>query len=135
MPIIVTAEEKFFVGRDTVVEGAAPEGAHAAFFEDDGTTGYFYALDTVAKENQIQDAVWIYNVDNVTDREKPSVVKIGWSKDSQKVVLLINDYPHAVFDFGTREGFCRTGFPPAPSNGVWSIAGHQWDDSIIDRFE
>jgi hypothetical protein len=100
-----------------------------------GTAGYFYALDTLVKENQVQDAVWIYNVDSVTDRKKPSVAKIGWSKDSQKVVLLINGYPHAVFDFSTHERFCRTGFPPPPSNGVWSSAGHQWDDSVIDRFK
>jgi hypothetical protein len=135
MGIIVTAEEEILVGQETVIEGAAPDGRFATVFEDDGGTGYFYALDTQAKENQIQDALHIYNVDNVTDCAKPSVVKIGWSKDSQKAVLLINNYPHAVFDFSTCQGFCRTGFPPARQGGAWSSAGHQWDDSAVDLFK
>lgn len=135
MAIILTAEEEILVGRETVIEGPAPEGPFATVFEDDGDTGYFYALDGSAKGNRIQDALSIYDVQNVTDRDKLSVVKIGWSKDSQKAVLLINDYPHAVFDFSTRQGFCRTGFPPPPSNGVWSRSGHQWTDAVADLFK
>ena len=135
MPIIVTAEEEVLVGQETVIGGDAPDGRFATFFEDDGRTGYFYALDTQAENNQIQDALHIYNVDNVTDRAKPSVVKIGWSTDSQKAVLLINNYPHAVFDFSTCQGFCRTGFPPARQGAAWSSAGHQWDDSAVDLFK
>jgi len=135
MPIIVTAEQEIFVGRETVIEGTAPSGRFVTVFEDDGTTGYFYALDALAEENRIQDAVHIYNVHNVTDRMKPSIVKIGWSKDSQKAVLLINNYPHAVFDFSARRGLCRTGFPPAAQHGAWSASGHRWDNSVLDLFE
>jgi hypothetical protein len=134
MSIIVTAEEEILVGREVVIEGPAPDSPFTVLFEDDGTTGYFYAWDLEAEGNSIQDAVHIYNVNNVTDRDRPSVIKIGWSKDSQKTVLLINGYPHAAFDFSARRGYCRTGFPPAPSNGVWSVAGHQWDDSAIELF-
>lgn len=135
MPIIVTAEEEILVGHEAVVEGPAPDGPFATVFEDDGDTGYFYALDASAEGNQIQDALCIYNVDGVSDREKPSVVRIGWSQDSRKAVLLINNYPHAVFDFSTRQGFCRTGFPPPPPNGQWSSLGHQWDDVAVDLFK
>lgn len=35
---------------------------HSAFFEDDGETGYFYALDLNRSENMILDALHIYNV-------------------------------------------------------------------------
>jgi hypothetical protein len=45
MPIQLTAEQEFLVGQSTVVEGFAPEGPFVAIFEDDETTGYFYALD------------------------------------------------------------------------------------------
>jgi hypothetical protein len=135
MSIVVTAEEEILVGRDVVVEGTAPDGPFATVFEDDGDTGYFYALDASAKGNRIQDALCIYTVDNVKDREKPSIVKIGWSQDSQKAVLLINSYPHAVFDFSARQGFCRTGFPPPPSNGEWSSLGHEWNDSVVALFK
>jgi hypothetical protein len=135
MPITITAEEQILVGQEFVIEGAAPEGHFITVFEDDGDTGYFYALDTKAEGNSIQDALHIYNVANVADSAKPSIVKIGWSNDSQKAVLLINDFPHAVFDFGTRRGFCRTGFPPRHQGDTWSPGGHQWDDSIVELFK
>jgi hypothetical protein len=121
MPIQVTAEEEISVGVSSVVEGSAPESQYVAIFEDDGDTGYFYALDPSIEGNSIQNALHIYNVANVTDRVKPSLVKIGWSMDSKKVVLLINGYPHAIFDFEDKRAFCRTGFPPPPSAGLWTL--------------
>jgi hypothetical protein len=134
MPIQVTAEHQFSVGTTTTVEGAAPDGPFVAVFEDDEDTGYFYALDTSGSGNPIQDALHIYNVANVTDRDKPSVVKIGWSSDSKKVVLLINGYPHAVFDFEVKQGYCRTGFPPSAMAGGWSPQGHKWAEAAIQLF-
>jgi hypothetical protein len=134
MPIQVTAEETISVGGSSVVEGSAPEGHYVAVFEDDGDTGYFYALDPSLEGNPIQDAVHIYNVSNVSDRDKPSVVKIGWSTDSKKVVLLINGYPHAVFDFEAKRGFCRTGFPPPAAEGPWAGSSHAWSEEALQLF-
>lgn len=134
MPIQVTAEQEFLVGQPTVVEGPAPEGPFVAVFEDDETTGYFYALDTSKEDQRIQDALQIYNVANVTDRARPSTVKIGWSLDSQKVALLINGHPHAVFDFSSKQGYCRTGFPPPARNGTWGSQGHEWREAAIELF-
>lgn len=134
MPIKVVAEREYLVGQSTVVEGAAPSGHFVAVFEDDGETGYFYALDTSEKQQPIQDAVLVYNVANVTDGAKPSTVKVGWSGDNMKAVLLINGHPHAVFNFQTRQGFCRSGFPSTPSNARWSTQGHAWSDSAIEFF-
>jgi len=134
MPIQVTAEQEFFVGQPTVVEGAAPEGPFVAVFEDDESTGYFYALDSSKKGQPIQDALQIYNVANVTDRAKLSLVKIGWSVDSLKVALLINGHPHAVFDFSTKQGYCRTGFPPPALESAWGTQGHEWSESAIQLF-
>lgn len=134
MPIQITAEQEFLVGQPTVFEGLAPEGPYAAVFEDDEATGYFYALDTSNDGQPIQDALQIYNVENVTDREKPSVAKIGWSQDSKKVALLINGHPHAIFDFSSKQGFCRTGFPSPSPNGPWGSQGHAWRESAIELF-
>lgn len=134
MSIQLVIEQEIRVGEAVVIEGPAPEGYFLAVFEDDGDTGYFYAVDTSLPENEIQDALHIYNVANVSDREKPSQVRIGWSQDSAKVLLLINGYPHAVFDFKARQGYCRTGFPPAPANGSWSVGGHEWNDMAIGLF-
>ena len=134
MPIQITAEQEFLVGQPTVVEGLAPEGPYAAVFEDDETTGYFYALDTSNDGQPIQNALQIYNVENVTDRETPSVAKIGWSRDSKKVALLINGHPHAIFDFSSKQGFCRTGFPSPAPNSAWGSQGHSWQESAIELF-
>jgi hypothetical protein len=45
MPIKITAEHEHLIGSPIVVEGQAPIGSFLAIFEDDGNTGYFYALD------------------------------------------------------------------------------------------
>lgn len=134
MSINIVAEQEFHVGDPIEIEGAAPEGPFAVMFEDDGDTGYFYALDVSQSDDVIRDAVHIYNVGNVTEREKPSVIEIGWSLDSKKAVLLINDYPHAIFDFEARRGYCRTGFPPAAQHKDWSADGHSWNEAAIGLF-
>jgi len=134
MPIQITSEREFLVGQPTVIEGPAPEGPLVVVFEDDGSTGYFYALDTSHEGQPIQDALQIYNVTNVSDRAKPSTVKIGWSLDNQKAVLLINGHPHAVFDFAAKQGYCRTGFPPPSPAGAWASQGHEWREAAIELF-
>lgn len=133
MPIYLAAESELKVGHALVLEAPAEEGSFVVVFEDDGDTGYFYALDTAAEGNPIHDALHIYNAGDVSDSHKPSTLKIGWAVDHRKAVLLINDFPHAVFDFDAKQGYCRSGFPPQAGNG-WSEGGHQWDDAALDLF-
>ena len=111
----------------------SPDGRHSAFFEDEGETGYFYALDLLRTPDMILDALHIYNVSNVVDRDRPSQVDIVWSEDGLKCALLINDYPHAVFDFSARRGYCRKNFPnfKNPEDGSWIHADHSWSDEAI----
>lgn len=130
----IVAEQESLVGQPTVVEALAPRGCFGAVFEDDGETGYFYALDTSLKENRIQDSVHVYNVASIIDRAAPSKVEVGWSDDAASVVLLINGYAHAVFDFQAKQALCRTGEPPAPGNGQWSRQGHAWSNAALERF-
>ena len=77
MPIHVAAQRQIFVGQPVTIEGVAPQGQFSAVFEDDGETGYFYALDRALASQPIQDAVHIYDVESVTDRAQPSTAKIG----------------------------------------------------------
>ncbi|AZC18571.1 DUF2251 domain-containing protein [Pseudomonas sp. CMR5c] len=133
MPIYLAAESELKVGQALVLEAPAEEGSFVVVFEDDGDTGYFYALDTAAEGNPIYDALHIYNAADVSDSHKPSMVKVGWAVDHRKAVLLINDFPHAVFDFDAKQGYCRSGFPPQAGNG-WSEGGHQWDDAALGLF-
>jgi hypothetical protein len=135
MPAKKVAAQEIKVGNEFVIEGPSPTPPFVAVFEDDGETGYFYALDTTREENPILDALHIYDVEGVTDRHLPSTVQIVWSMDDRKAALLINDYPHAVFDFVARRGYCRDGFPPVEGEGGWSPDGHAWDDAVLEFFQ
>lgn len=45
MTILVTMQAQNIVGEAQMLKSLASEGMLAAVFEDDGQTGYFYALD------------------------------------------------------------------------------------------
>ncbi|MDE3199298.1 MAG: DUF2251 domain-containing protein [Acidobacteriota bacterium] len=126
-------EHSFKLGDGSLFETPAPGGRYTAFFEDDRETGYFYALDLSHSDDQILDAVLIYNVAEVTDREMDSTARIVWSPDGTKCALLINYYVHAVFDFSAQRGYCRTNFPnfPDQSKGGWDQSDHTWSDDAM----
>ena len=89
---------------------------------------------TDSKEMPIKDALHIYNVKNVVDRHLPGVLEIWWDSTGRKAILLLNGYPHAVFDFDAERGYCRTGFPPSLSSG-WSKDGHMWDETVLAQLD
>ena len=128
-----SAMTAFYPGHEAYLDSKSTVNSFAVVFEDDGTTGYFYALDTAKDGQMILDAVHIYNADSVTDKDRSSVAKIIWSASGEQAALLINEYPHAVFDFAAKRGYCRTGYPPPSPK--WSSEGHEWDDAAMKFFE
>ena len=130
-----SAMQSFFSGKEVVVESVSPQKRWAVVFEDDGDTGYFYALDLNAQgegRNPLQEALHIYNVASITDKNIESVASIIWSADGAKACLLINDYPHAVVNFAEHRGYCRSNFPPP---GNWKEHDFEWDDSVLEYFK
>ena len=128
----VAARRPFQVGVPVVVEALGPDRSLAAVFEDDGSTGYFYALDRTLVTEPVVDAVCIYDVDEFEAGQGPSLLHIVWSADGSKVALLIDEHPQAVFDFEEKRGYCRSGFPePGPEHG-WTR--RDWDDSLREAF-
>ena len=123
----------FLPGDETWYASDAPAGADSVVFEDDGETGYFYAVERHGDGMQILDAVQIYAVRNVVDREVPSELEVVWAPGGRHAALYLNGHPHAVFDFDARRGYSRTGFPPPPETG-WSREGHGWDDQALEPF-
>ena len=123
-------KETLSVGVASVVQADSSIGRYQAVFEDDGSTGYFYALDTKEADNPIIDALHIYDVESVKDKDEPSEVHIIWSTDGMKVALFINSYPHAVYNFTDEVGCCRTGFPPPDDES----ASHDWDEAQMAHF-
>jgi len=79
MGAAIHVEETLHVGTETFVESVSPRGRYALVFEDDGATGYYYALDTNKEGNPIVDALHIYDVASVVDRKTPSTLQIVWS--------------------------------------------------------
>jgi hypothetical protein len=126
-------KQTFLPGDKTFAAEDAPGGQYSAFFEDVGETGYFYAVDLNQPDTMILDAVHIYNVANVLDRDRPSTLSIVWSDDGIKCALLINSYPHAAFDFAAKRGFCRTNFPnfSASAPHGWTSSDHSWSDDPV----
>ena len=123
-----------FVGKEYFNASDSPLTKYSVVFEDDGKSGYFYAILRKDDDSQpILDAMFIYNVNDVVDKNIPSEVKILWSNDGLKSVLLINNYPHAVFDFENKRGYCRSNFPP-PEN-EWAKFSHEWTDDVLNLFK
>ncbi|MDI9862283.1 DUF2251 domain-containing protein [Flectobacillus roseus] len=128
---LIIYEEQTFKGGDDLFIDSTTENSYAVVFEDNGETGYFYAVDS--KNMKVLDGLHIYNVANVTDKHKPSTLKILWTEDESKAFLSINNYYHAVFDFRNKAGYCRTGFPE--SNNSWTkIKERILTDTLIDSF-
>ena len=123
----------FQPGDNSFVAEDSPNGQFSAVFEDESDTGYLYAVDIPKTDHIILDAVHIYNVANVADKDHPSTLEIVWSEDGLKCALLINGFAHAAFDFAAKRGFCRTNFPNLPDyeERPWSRSNHTWSDDAV----
>lgn len=128
--LIIYDETECNLGQNTFVDSSAENG-FSVIFEDNGETGYFYAID---RNNNLAvlDALHIYNVADIIDNDKPSTVKVLWTEDLMKVFLSINDFYHAVFDFKNQAGYCRNGFPQ--NNSGWTkINDRILTDELIEK--
>jgi len=136
MPLKIVAKETLRAGRPLVVDADSPGGRYATVFEDDGQAGCFYAVDTDVEDgNPVQDALLVYIVADVVDSDQASTLEIGWSDDGLQALLLINDAPHAAFDFARRQGWCLTGLPETAVNKAWSKASRQWSEDVEALFD
>ena len=72
----------------------------------------------------------------MSDIKNPCKVQIRWSDDALKVILLIDGYPHAVFDFERKRVYCRTNYPniPRDGNASWNSEDHMWRESVLQSF-
>ena len=91
MSLTIVATESFQVGQPRVVDADSPPGRYAVVFEDDGETGYLYAVDTDVEDGSpVRDALLVYVAADVTDAQLASTLEVGWSDDGLKALLLIN---------------------------------------------
>ena len=130
MPVMVSDVEHGRPGDEITLSSAAADGRAAVVFEDDGETGTFYVRESA--DGPVLDALHVYNVEDVVDRDRLSEYKVGWSASGRQAVLLINGSAHAVYDFDRAKGWCRSGF--RPGDATWSLEGHEWDDACLEHF-
>ena len=124
------------VGGKISMGSISPLQDFAVVFEDDGESAHFYALNAFRNDPRILDVMNIYTVEQVSDCETPCKVGISWSKDGSKAILVIDEYPHAVFDFQKKQGYCRTNYPNVPrgESDSWHSDSHRWKDSVLQWF-
>lgn len=128
-------EEKFLIGQpapgadNRLLGSPAAGGDFEVMFEDDGTTGYFYALRN-RPEVQMLDALHVYNVADIADRHKPVTAQIIWNETEDAAAFILNGYCHALYDFRQQAGFCRNAFPPRPGQE----AARELTDELVDQY-
>ena len=120
------------VGEPVVLESDAPSGERGVVFEDDGDTGYFYARDYRVEGKMFVDAMHIYSVKGVVDADRPSSIRIIWTRDFSKSALLINDAPYGIFDFKDKIGYCQDKFPEPDAETGWQREG--WSSELKEWF-
>ena len=122
-------------GEPATFTAASPTAPFAVMFEDDGATGYLYAVDLDRPDaERILDAVMIYQVDRLPEqvRERETDVEIVWSADGLTAGLRIAGGLQAVVDFAARRAFCRMNFPPVSAAWGGGARG-AWDDGLAAR--
>lgn len=127
-------KEELRVG-DIHLRSTSPTFPYEVILIDDGEVAYFYAsADDGSEDDSILDALQIYNTQELTDQDRPHMFEIMWSIDGLKVALLINKYIHAVFDFETFRGYCRTNFPPVSPDASFGEYAHDWLEECTKCF-
>ena len=121
------------IGDKLVLQLDSPSGPMSVVFEDDGDTGYFYALTpTPSGELELLDALHVYNAE--ADLRGTDVrLELLWSADGQRAGLRVNAALWALFDFAAETGWSRSNFPPPAGKWRMGEARPDWDDALIRR--
>ncbi len=113
-------DDKHLIGQKKRVGAHSTVYDHlAVIFEDDGETGYFYAIN-MEESQPVVDSLVVYNVSAIEALQEPRRVQICWSEDGLKAFLVINTYPHAVFDFEKRVGYNSSKYPLPELDSFWN---------------
>jgi hypothetical protein len=120
------------IGSKAVLQSEAASRHYSVVFEDDGDTGYFYALAPGAEALELLDALHVYNAEAEL-RGVDCTIELLWSADGSKAGLRLNAALWAVFDFERHKGWCRSEFPPP--QGRWQGGEREpWDPALIAQF-
>ena len=147
-------EQALVPGEDNFIESFSPENNYGVVFEDDGETGYFYAVekDKDGSGLRVLDALHIYEVvefladkaaaaigqaplsppekkTDATEGVNPSKLLVIWSRDWMKCALVIDGRCQAIYNFETQGGYNINEFPPP--NDIWTKGDRKLTDEMI----
>lgn len=107
------SEARIRPGQPARLEAQSPSGSSLVVLEDDGETGYLYAL-VPGRDGRpaIADAVQVYIAPASGAASAEVGVRLEWSADGERCGLTLDGELQAVFDFRAQLGACRSGFPP-----------------------
>ena len=116
----------------TGYKSLAPEGMLAAVFEDDGRTGYFYALDESVEETRL----WTQYTSTMPKTFQTVTFLLMLKLAGQKIVRSAYSdqwIPARGIRFRGKKRVLQE-WLSSPINKVWSLSGHEWSDSVDDFF-
>jgi hypothetical protein len=120
------------IGAKLALQVDAPSREVTVVFEDDGETGYFYALAPGEQGMDLLDALHVYNNEGELSGADLKL-DIVWSADSALAGLRINGTLWALFDFAAQSGWTRSEFPPPAGRWRMSEARPAWDEALVRR--
>jgi len=129
-PEVILPHDRFYthmIGEPVVVVSDSEQPKWSLVFEDDGETGYLYAIDNEAEDgNAVLDAALIYQ------RLEPRETQMFyvWA-NANRGALVMDGSVQAVVDFEAHRFWTHTNFPE-PSE--WTKGDKAWDDSAMDGF-
>ena len=68
----------------------------------------------------IVDMLHVYNVDSTSNHHEARKLEICWDESGYLALLLINGYPHAVFDFARLVGYNGNKYPQPDLMSMWT---------------
>jgi len=90
----LTLEDQLFLGQPKQVGTHSTVHDHlAVMFEDDGETGYFYALDMRQNAQPVVDCLHVYNVDNTRNHHEARKLEICWDESGYLACYNTNKHP------------------------------------------
>ena len=114
-------EDKHLIGQAKRFGVHSTQHEHfVVIFEDDGETGYFYAMDLTSQDQPIVDSLYIYAVDSIENKHEPRQFQICWSENGMQAFLLVNGYPHASFDYTNLIGYNNSKLPMPDLSSMWT---------------
>lgn len=111
-----------FRGEPVVLDVPGPVASRLVVFEDDGDTGYFYAVEAPDDgAPRIIDAVFVYGAPGA-GAAAPEIAEVRWSADGARAALFLGGVAEAAFDFDRGRGYGRSGGPGG---------GQPWDPAVL----